>query len=163
MGHPTMMIVRLPCCSSADKVALCRSADLVGMAVISPLFLRSTFTLIRLDGSRHDLRLIALQVGDDAMIRPTAQQLILDVMDGNPGAFTMIRTLTQHPLWRPLLRYLRTQGLVGSVLWSTIKDDYGGDARRFSQDQIAVMAQHELDASTAHWVESKVRAPTTQG
>jgi hypothetical protein len=64
----------------------------------------------------------------------------MDVMNGNPGAFTIIRTLMAYPTWHQLLHHLKTHGLVGSELWRVIKDDYGHDVTQFVEDQLAEMA-----------------------
>jgi hypothetical protein len=66
-------------------------------------------------------------------------QLILDVMDGNPGAFTIIRQLMSCTIWYQLLHYLKSQRLVGSELWRVVKDEYAHDYGRFVDDQLARM------------------------
>jgi hypothetical protein len=60
-------------------------------------------------------------------------------MDGNLGAFTIIRQLMSLPTWYQLLHHLKTQGLVGSELWRVVKDEYGHDWRQFVQDQLDQM------------------------
>jgi hypothetical protein len=68
------------------------------------------------------------------------RQLIMDVMNGNPGAFTIIRELMAFPTWFQLLYYFKEQGLIGSELWRVVKDDYNHDYKRFVDDQLARMA-----------------------
>jgi hypothetical protein len=66
-------------------------------------------------------------------------QLILDVMDGNPGAFTIIRHLMSSAIWYQLLQHLKSQQLIGSELWRVVKDTYAHDYRRFIDDQLDQM------------------------
>jgi hypothetical protein len=68
-----------------------------------------------------------------------AQQLIMEVMDGNPGAFTIIRELMTFPTWYQLLHHLKNQHVIGSALWQVVKDDYSHDVKRFVEDQLACM------------------------
>jgi hypothetical protein len=72
-------------------------------------------------------------------VKSDIRQLVIDVMDGNPGAFTIIRQLMSLPTWYQLLHHLKAQGLVGSELWRVVKDDYGHDWRQFVQDQLDQM------------------------
>jgi hypothetical protein len=72
------------------------------------------------------------------------QQLILDVMDGNPGALTIIDRLMAFPRWNQLLQHLRNGGLIGSTLWQVVQDEYGQDWMQFARDQ-----QAQLELSTA--------------
>lgn len=67
------------------------------------------------------------------------RQLIMDVMNGNPGAFTIIRELMAFPTWFQLLYYLKDEGLIGSELWRIVKDEYNHDYKRFVDDQLARM------------------------
>lgn len=67
------------------------------------------------------------------------RQLIMDVMNGNPGAFTIIRELMAFPTWFQLLYYLKEEGLIGSELWRIVKDEYDHDYKRFVDDQLARM------------------------
>jgi hypothetical protein len=67
------------------------------------------------------------------------RQLILDVMDGNPGAFTIIRQLMSFAIWYQLLHHLKSQHLVGGELWRVVKDEYAHDYGRFVDDQLARM------------------------
>ena len=76
------------------------------------------------------------------------QQLILDVIDGNPGAFTIIRHLMAFAIWYQLLHYLKSQRLVGSELWRIVKDEYTHDYGRFVDDQLARMSPER--AQTLH-------------
>jgi hypothetical protein len=73
-------------------------------------------------------------------VQSDTQQLIMDVMDGNPGAFTIIRELMKFPTWYQLLHHLKSQRVIGSALWQVVKDDYGHDVKRFVEDQLARMA-----------------------
>lgn len=67
------------------------------------------------------------------------RQLIMDVMDGNPGAFVVIRRLMYFTMWYPLLCHLKERGLVGSRLWQVVKDEYGHNWTQFVTDQLAQM------------------------
>jgi hypothetical protein len=71
------------------------------------------------------------------------QQLVMDVMDGNPGALTIIHRLMYFSTWCPLLNHLKTQGLIGSRLWRVVQDDYAADWCRFGQVQLAEMGLFE--------------------
>lgn len=71
------------------------------------------------------------------------RQLVMDVMDGNPGAFVVIRRLMYFTMWYPLLHHLKDQGLVGSELWRVVKDEYGHDWTQFVRDQLAQMMGQE--------------------
>ncbi len=42
-----------------------------------------------------------------------SKELIINVMAGNPGAFTIIRTLMVYPMWYQLLHHLKTHGVRG--------------------------------------------------
>ena len=70
------------------------------------------------------------------------RQLIMDVMDGNPGAFVVIRRLMYFTMWYPVLCHLKERGLVGSRLWQVVKDEYGHNWTQFVMDQLAQMG-HE--------------------
>ena len=79
------------------------------------------------------------------------KELIMDVMAGNPGAFTIIRDLMRYPTWYQLLHHLKTQGLVGTELWRIVKDDYNHDIPQFIDDQLQAMTPgraHTLRALT---------------
>ncbi len=65
------------------------------------------------------------------------QQLVMDVMDGNPGALMIIQRLMYFSTWCPLLNHLKMQGLTGSKLWRIVQDDYAEDWCRFGQVQLA--------------------------
>jgi hypothetical protein len=60
-----------------------------------------------------------------------SEQLVLDVIAGNPGACEMVCLLLSSPLWHPILHALRAQNLVGSQLWQVIHDDYADDWEHF--------------------------------
>jgi hypothetical protein len=70
----------------------------------------------------------------------TTHELIIDVMDGNPGAFTIIRSLMAYPTWLQLLVHLKQNDLVGSELWRIVKDEYGHNIVRFIDDQLDAMS-----------------------
>ena len=73
-------------------------------------------------------------------------QLVMDVMDGNPGALSVIQQLMMfRTLWHPMLHHLKSQGVIGSELWRQVRDDYAADWRRFGYAQ---MAQMGLEAIT---------------
>lgn len=79
------------------------------------------------------------------------KELIMDVMDGNPGAFTIIRDLMVYPTWYQLLHHLKTHDLVGAALWRSVKDEYGDDISQFVVDQLKEMPPeraHTLRALT---------------
>ncbi len=79
------------------------------------------------------------------------QELIMNVMAGNPGAFTIIRTLMVYPTWLQLLAHLKNNDLVGSELWRIVKDEYNHDIAQFINDQLEAMAPeraHTLRALT---------------
>lgn len=67
------------------------------------------------------------------------RELIIDVMAGNPGAFTIIRSLMGYPTWPQLLYHLKACGAVGSELWRIVRDDYDHNITRFVDDQLAQM------------------------
>jgi hypothetical protein len=87
------------------------------------------------------------------------QQLILDVTDGNPGAFTIIRHLMAFTIWHQLLHFLKNQRLVGSELWRIVKDEYTHDYGRFVDDQLARMAPER--AQTLHTLQHRPRSRQT--
>jgi hypothetical protein len=66
-------------------------------------------------------------------------ELIKEVMDGNPGAYTIIHDLIAFPTWYQLLHHLKNQRIVGGELWRVVKDDYGHDLAQFVEDQLAQM------------------------
>ena len=67
------------------------------------------------------------------------RQLIMDVMDGNPGAFVIVRRLMYFTIWYQLLLHLKNNDLIGSHLWQVVKDDYGHDWMKFAYDQLTRM------------------------
>ena len=73
-------------------------------------------------------------------------KLIIDVMDGNPGALTIIRSLLELPTWHQLLHHLKNNWLVGSELWRMVKDDYNHNVAWFVADQLAQMAPKRAHA-----------------
>ena len=68
------------------------------------------------------------------------KELIMDVMAGNPGAFTIIRNLMLYPTWYQLLQHLKTHDLVGTELWRIVKDDYDHNIPQFIDDQLQSMS-----------------------
>ena len=70
---------------------------------------------------------------------PQTRQLMMEVMDGNPGALLIIRRLMYFAPWRLLLRHLKGQGLTGGRLWQVVKDDYRHVWTQFAHDQLAQM------------------------
>ncbi len=67
------------------------------------------------------------------------KELIMGVMAGNPGAFTIIRDLMVYPTWLQLLAHLKHNDLVGSELWRIVKDDYNHGIPQFIDDQLQAM------------------------
>jgi hypothetical protein len=63
-------------------------------------------------------------------------QVVLDVIDGNPGACVIVGRLLSSPFWRLILYSLKAQCLVGSELWRVVQDDYAHDWSRFVKDQL---------------------------
>jgi hypothetical protein len=63
------------------------------------------------------------------------RQLVLDVMDGNPGALLIIRRLMYFTSWYLLLCHLKAQKLIGSRLWQVVKDEYDENWTQFACDQ----------------------------
>jgi hypothetical protein len=66
-------------------------------------------------------------------------ELIMDVMAGNPGAYTIILSLMVYPTWPQLLYHLKARGVVGSKLWRIVKDDYDHNITQFIDDQLVQM------------------------
>ena len=82
------------------------------------------------------------------------QELIMDVMAGSPGAFTIIRDLMVYPTWYQLLHHLKHNDLVGNDLWRIVKDDYKHDIPQFIDDQLQAIIPgraHNLRALTQQW------------
>jgi hypothetical protein len=77
------------------------------------------------------------------------QQLIMDIMDGNPGAFTIIKELMIYPTWFQFFHHLKAQGLIGSELWRVVNDIYQHDYKRFVEDQLASMPPAQAEALRA--------------
>jgi hypothetical protein len=61
------------------------------------------------------------------------EQMIFDVMDGNPGACIIVCQILLSPLWYPILHACRARNLVGSELWRVVHDDYNDDWQPFVQ------------------------------
>jgi hypothetical protein len=68
------------------------------------------------------------------------RHLVTTVVNGNPGACTIVVKLMALPIWHQLLHHLKSQGLIGSALWQEVKDHYDHDWLRFVDDQLALMA-----------------------
>ena len=75
--------------------------------------------------------------------------LLMEVMDGNPGAYTTIQELMLLPCWYQLLHHCRIRGLMGSELWRVVKDDYHYDCQQFVADQLAEMQPERAEALRA--------------
>jgi len=60
-----------------------------------------------------------------------SEQMVLEVVDGNPGACAIVCLMLSSPLWYPILQALIAQNLVGSELWRVVHDDYDGDWNKF--------------------------------
>jgi hypothetical protein len=76
-------------------------------------------------------------------VNPSTRQLVMEVVDGNPGALLIIRRLMYFAPWHLLLHHLKSQGLMGSRLWQVVKDDYGHVWTQFAHDQLAQMRRME--------------------
>ncbi len=76
------------------------------------------------------------------------KELIMDVMAGNPGAFTIIRDLMVYPTWLQLLAHLKHNDLVGSELWRIVKDEYNHNIAQFINDQLQAMTPERARALT---------------
>ena len=68
-----------------------------------------------------------------AMWDQESERLALDVIDGNPGACTIVCAILSSPLWRLILQTLKSQDLIGSDLWRVVHDKYHDDCRQFLQ------------------------------
>jgi hypothetical protein len=74
------------------------------------------------------------------------KQLIIDVMDGNPGALTIIRQLMTFATWHQILHHLRGQGLVGTELWRVVNDDFQHDYQAFVNMLLSRMTPQRAQA-----------------
>lgn len=72
----------------------------------------------------------------------------MTVIDGNPGAMTVIKRLMRLPTWPSLLYHLEDQGLTGSRLWTVVKDEYDNNCTRFAQNQLMQMGLKPVGLST---------------
>ena len=70
---------------------------------------------------------------NDAAWDEEGEQMALSVIDGNPGACTVVCLLLSSPLWRSILQVLKSQDLIGSELWRVVHDEYHDDCGRFVQ------------------------------
>jgi hypothetical protein len=62
-----------------------------------------------------------------------SERMVLEVMDGNPGACTIVCLILSSPLWHPILQALKTQDIVGSELWRVVHDEYQDNWGQFVQ------------------------------
>ena len=85
------------------------------------------------------------------------KELIMDVMAGNPGAFTIIRDLMVYPTWLQLLAHLKHNDLVGTELWRIVKDEYNHNIAQFINDQLQAMTPERARALRALTLQ---RSPT---
>ena len=76
------------------------------------------------------------------------EELMLTVIDGNPGAMTIIKRLMCLPTWPSLLYYLADQGLIGSRLWTVVKEEYDNNCTWFAQNQLLQMGLTSIGSST---------------
>lgn len=72
------------------------------------------------------------------MMDKEIEQMALEVIDGNPGACTIVCLLLSSPLWRPILQALKSQNIIGSKLWRVVHDDYADDWGLFVQHLLHV-------------------------
>ena len=77
------------------------------------------------------------------------RQLIIDVMDGNPGALTIIRQLMTFATWHQILHHLKGQGLVGGELWRVVNDDFQHDYQGFVNMLLSRMTPQRAQALRA--------------
>jgi hypothetical protein len=71
--------------------------------------------------------------GPTKAIDRATEQMIFDVMDGNPGACMIVCQILSSPLWYAILHALKARNLVGSELWRVVHDDYNDDWQPFVQ------------------------------
>ena len=83
------------------------------------------------------------------MMDNDTKALLMEVMDGNPGAYTIIKKLMILPCWYQLLHHCKNRGIVGSELWRVVKDDYHHDCMQFVADQLAEMQPERAAALKA--------------
>lgn len=88
----------------------------------------------------------------ETIVDHDTQQLVMDVMDGNPGALTIIQRLMYFSTWHPLLHHLKNQGLTGSALWRVVRDEYQEDWRRFASAQLMQMGLQDRLVSAVAFV-----------
>jgi hypothetical protein len=72
------------------------------------------------------------------MMDKEIEQMALEVIDGNPGACTIVCLLLSSPLWRHILQALKSQNIIGSKLWRVVHDDYADDWGLFVQHLLHV-------------------------
>jgi hypothetical protein len=83
------------------------------------------------------------------------KELIMDVIDGNPGAYAIILNLMVYPTWYQLLHHFKTHDLVGTELWRIVKDEYRHDIGQFVVDQL-----EEMPLGHAHTLRALARQST---
>jgi hypothetical protein len=88
----------------------------------------------------------------EVIVNHDVQQLVMDVMDGNPGALTIIQRLMSFSTWYPLLHHLKDQGLTGSALWRVVRDEYQEDWHRFASAQLRQMGLQDRPAAAMAFV-----------
>ena len=79
-------------------------------------------------------------------MKSATHDLIMDVMAGNPGAFTVILSLMAYPTWPQLLYHLKARGVIGNELWRMVKDDYRHNIRQFIDNQLQELAPERAHA-----------------
>lgn len=52
------------------------------------------------------------------------QKIIIEVGNGNPGAYTVIKELEWFSHWHEMLSFCLKKGWTGGKLWSMYKDDF---------------------------------------
>lgn len=93
------------------------------------------------------------------MDEPT-MKLILEVVQGNPGAITVIKKLEWYRLWFEMIRHLHKHGPKGGELWALYKDVHHQDIDRLARDLEARMAKEK---ETAHFFEHYPTKPPKYG
>lgn len=66
---------------------------------------------------------------------------MIEVADGNPGALSIVYELGKIEHGFPLLSWLSTQGIIGSLLWRIVKEDYHHNWVQFRTDQLYQLKQ----------------------
>lgn len=74
-----------------------------------------------------------------AQIPPEMMKKLLRVVDGTPGALSVITQIMAYPNFPTMLDYLDEHGPHGSDLWVWYKDGCGEDITKFYKKLIAKM------------------------